>query len=160
MTTDQIIQIAMAFGGTLGFCLLFNLPKRRIFLASLGGAVCWFIYLAGIRFGFDIFLASFFSSMFAGAYGEILARICKAPTTVFFIPAVVPLIPGSSLYNTMISVLRQEAALSRQYGIETLKFTLGISLGLSLMLAIDHFHHNISVRRKLRREKREAKKNA
>jgi len=94
----------------------------------------WGIYL----FVFHLFSGGvLLSSLFAAAAGqlnaEILARIRKSPTTVFFIPAIIPLIPGGSLYRCMDAAVGKDWALFRRFGSETFLTALGIAIGISFV---------------------------
>ena len=68
---------------------------------ALGGVLTWVIYVIANTWGFDVFISSLFASAFAAIYSEVIAKIRKAPTTLFLIISVVVLIPGGSLYYTM-----------------------------------------------------------
>lgn len=130
-----IIQLLTAFLGSLGFAMLFNLRSNKLFIASLGGMVGWAIYLLCMRFEFGIFLSTFMAAVFCQLHSELLSRICKMPRTVFCIPAVVPLIPGSTLYYTMSYAVMNDWAMTLQYGYKTLQFALGIAVGQSFVAA-------------------------
>ena len=45
MTDLIIMQLATAFLGSLGFALLFQVRRKRLLLASLGGLLAWGVYL-------------------------------------------------------------------------------------------------------------------
>ena len=46
MTVSAVImQLAMAFAGSVGFTVLFRLRRQLIIPASLGGCLSWGIYL-------------------------------------------------------------------------------------------------------------------
>ena len=40
-----IIQLLMAFLGSLGFGALYNIHGKKLFLAALGGLLAWAVYL-------------------------------------------------------------------------------------------------------------------
>ena len=87
------IQIGAAFFGSLGFALLFNLERRHLFWAALGGAAAWAVYL---QIGYAvprIGIQSFGAALFLGLYSEILARMAAAPATTFLVVGFIPLIP-------------------------------------------------------------------
>ena len=42
---ETIVQLLMAFLGALGFSLLFGMPRRHLWVASLGGMLAWGLYL-------------------------------------------------------------------------------------------------------------------
>jgi uncharacterized membrane protein YjjB (DUF3815 family) len=133
---ESLLQLLYAFIGSLGFALLFKLKPKRLLPASLGGLFTWGVYLLVKWFGAGIFFSTLVAAAFASLLSELLARLLKAPTTVFTIPAVVPLIPGSSLYYTMQCAVSSDIAGVKHYAVETLLFILGITLGLSAVSAI------------------------
>ena len=133
----------MAAVGSLGFSILFNVRSKYLLLASVGGLVSWVIYLVCHGFGAGLFLSSFFASVFCQAYAEVFSRVCKAPRTIFSIAAVVPLIPGSSLYYTMQSAAMSDWTEFSRRGLELGYFALGIAAGLSLVTALVMMHRNM-----------------
>ena len=95
----MILQFFAAFIGAAGFGFLFHLQFKHIFPAALGGVLTWVIYVIATTWGFDVFISSLFASAFAAIYSEVIAKIRKAPTTLFLIISVVVLIPGGSLLH-------------------------------------------------------------
>ena len=72
-------------------------------------------------------------------YAEVLARIVKAPATVFLIPSIIPLVPGGRLYYTMRAIVDGEGNDARVYAMETLVIALGIAVGIVVVSLI--FYH-------------------
>jgi len=132
---DQIIQVLMAFGGSLGFGLIFHIRAKLLFPAAIGGLLAWCIYLVCMSRIGSAALASFIAAAFAAFYAELLARVLKAPSTLFFVPAVVPLIPGASLFYTVNSVVTKDWAMFRHYGALTTQYALTIAAGMCLAWA-------------------------
>ena len=132
------VQLAMAFAGAFGFAMLFNLSGSKLWVSALGGAFCWGVYLlAGAR-GISDFVACLFAALAAGLGAQIMARVMKAPTTVFYVPMVVPLVPGRTLYYTMFSVLQKDPEAVRSYAYQTTYFCLAIAMGLGLAITFAH----------------------
>lgn len=129
----ELIQLITAFLGSLGFALIFNLGKRYIIPASVGGFLCWGAYLLIDVFSGGVFLPSLVASAVAALYAEIVARFLKVPATVIFVSAIIPLIPGSSLFYTMSHAVSGDAHLFGVYGMNTLNYVLGITCGISLV---------------------------
>ena len=135
-TTRIIVQLATAFLGSGGFSLLFGLRRRYLVLASLGGMLGWVIYLlvdAWLHIGF---LSYLLAAAFGVVYAEVLARRLKTPATLFVIPAIVPLVPGSSLYAAMSCAVRGDMNAAREFGSQTLEYALAIAAGISFVVAI------------------------
>lgn len=145
---EMIFQLVSGTVGSLGFSLVFNVGKKHLIPAALGGFLSWAVYLLCNRlFDMDMLTSSMLASACCQVYAEILARVFKTPTTVFFIPAVVPLIPGGTLYNTMYSAVFQDWTNFRIYGVNTLLTTLGISIGLSFVSAVLYIVAKVSHKR-------------
>ena len=133
------LQTAMAFVGSLGFAMIFHLRRGWLAVASLGGMLSWVVYL-GVSVGAGVegvFLPTLVASAFAALYAELCARAVKAPSLLFVIPAVVPLIPGAALYYTMSFAVVADWATCGTYGLRTLWFALGIAAGMCITWAVE-----------------------
>lgn len=137
------VQLITAFFGAMGFSFLFHVRGRLILPAALGGMLEWGVYLIGIRLLDGVFLPCLIASAFSAVYAEVLARLMKAPATVFFLPTIVPLIPGSSLYYMMHYAVQGDMMLSRTYRELTVQYALGIAAGISLVWAVVDMLHKI-----------------
>ena len=133
---DIVIQLIAALVGSLGFALIFNAGKRILIPSFIGGMLGWAIYLLFDFLNVGVFLATIAAAAFCQIYSEVFARILKAPTTVFYIPAIVPLVPGGALYNTMYNAAINDWDNFRYYGATTLKVAFGIAVGASFVSAI------------------------
>lgn len=89
-------QLLSAALGSVGFGLIFNLNRRYLPAAGVGGLLAWLAYLLAANTLHSVFLANLLAGFCAALYAEILARCCNAPSTPFFITAAIPLIPGST----------------------------------------------------------------
>ncbi|MBQ4629385.1 MAG: threonine/serine exporter family protein [Clostridia bacterium] len=134
--SQDVIQVISAFAGAAGFALVFNIRIKHLLLASVGGLLSWVIYLLVQTSVENYFISCFVSSAFCAIYAEVMARIYKTPATVFFIPAVVALIPGGSLYYTMSYLIQGNSELFGQYGRTTGLYAMGIACGISLAWAL------------------------
>ena len=129
------LQVLAAAAGTLGFSILFNSRPQRLLLGALGGGLTWFIYLLLARYIPQDFICVAAAAAFGAVYAEIMARVCKAPATVFTILAEIALIPGGSLYLTMHHLVGGRQAQALQYGMHTLMMALAIALGIVFITA-------------------------
>ena len=135
---EIILELFYALTGSLGFSLLFNLRKEHLATAVLGGTAEWAVYMAAEWFfGDGVFLPSVAAAAFAAVYAEVVARVKHAPATVFYIPALVPMIPGGSLYYTMSYAVRSDWEQVNLYAGRTMYCAVGIAVGLSLVLSVD-----------------------
>ena len=142
----MIIQTLAAFIGSIGFAIFFKMKGKQIILAGVGGAVTWVVYLLVQHFIEGYFVPYLVASIFVGIYAEIMARVNKAPATIFLTAAAVPLIPGGSLYYTMLGLVEQDETMFAESGIAALTIALAISLGF-VVVALANKYINIFLRK-------------
>ena len=145
----MIIQTAAAFLGSIGFAVFLKMKGKQIVLAGIGGGVTWLGYLLMQNYIDGYFVPYLIASIFVGIYAEIMARVNKAPATIFLTAAAVPLIPGGSLYYTMLGIVEKDSAAFSENGIAALTIALAISLGF-VIVALSNKYINIFLKRKTR----------
>lgn len=127
---QDLIQIFTGYLGSLGFAVLFNIRGRKLFIASLGGLISWAVFLLLEGWFPSEALRYFFSAAAITVYAEVFARIEKTPTTTFLVPAVIPLVPGGSLYYTMNYALNKQWSLFAQKAFYTVQLALSLAVGI------------------------------
>ncbi len=127
------VQLLAALLGALGFSLVFGLHKKHLLLASLGGLFTWGVYLLVTRFLPSPFFANLIASVFAVFGAEVLARWQKCPATLFLVPAIIPLVPGSSLYYTMSYAVQNNLEMVHYHGHQLLTAAFAIAAGVSFV---------------------------
>ena len=90
-----------------------------------------------------MFLPTLLAGLVTDVYAEILARICKETSTSFFVTSVIPLIPGSTLYYCMSSIVEGNTVQALEYGRDTFLFAFGIAAGMSIAWSICYFLRSI-----------------
>ena len=145
----MIIQTAAAFLGSIGVAVFLKMKGKQIVLAGIGGGVTWLVYLLMQNYIDGYFVPYLIASIFVGIYAEIMARVNKAPATIFLTAAAVPLIPGGSLYYTMLGIVEKDSAAFSENGIAALTIALAISLGF-VIVALSNKYINIFLKRKTR----------
>ena len=132
---NAVLSLLAALFGSFGFCLIFHVRRERLLFASLGGILSWGSYLLASQFLTDSFLCILFAATCSAFYAEVLARVLKAPSTIFLIPTIIPLVPGSSLYYTMQAFVTKNWPLLQQNGNRTVQDALGIAAGMCIAWA-------------------------
>lgn len=139
-----IIQLVAAMMGTFSFCLIFNIRKQLIIIPTIGGFLCWGVYLLASSFGINTFASVLLASVSAGVYGVFFAHTVKVPTTILFIPACVPLIPGSYLYYSTLAMLSRNWIAFRDNIATLALFAVGISIGLAVVTEFERLFTKIA----------------
>ena len=130
------LQIIVGTVGTVGFAVLFNIRGKKLAAAALGGFLSWSFYLLFYHaFGSEM-LGYFIAATLISVFSELMARVLKTPTTAFIITAIVPLVPGGSLYKTMRFAFSADFASFSQTGLKTLELAAALALGIIVSSAV------------------------
>ena len=148
MTAAIMIQLITGAIGSVGFGILFHIKKKYLPLAAVGGFLSWLVFLLGKEFWGNVFLPTLMAGLVTDVYAEILARICKETSTSFFVTSVIPLIPGSTLYYCMSSIVEGNTVQALEYGRDTFLFAFGIAAGMSIAWSICYFLRSIKKNKK------------
>lgn len=124
----MIYKIILCTMGSAAFAVTMKAPKNVLPLIIIG---------AVISAATEITLSSYYGEFFACLaamicltfYCEATARILKTPATVILLPAMIPLLPGSSIYYTMFYAIQSNKKLFTEYAESTFLAGLGIALG-------------------------------
>lgn len=93
---------------SIGFALLFNTPRRALWIAGILGGIGWgikFILLHTIMKE-QIVLCSFLGACSVGFLGVYFAHRVHTPPVVFTIPAVINMVPGKYGYEFMMGLIK------------------------------------------------------
>ncbi len=131
-TGQTVIQVVTSFFGSLGFAMLFHVGSGHVWLGALGGMIVWGIYLLTGLFTESVFWGYVIASFAGTCYGEWMARRKKTPATLFLVPAIITMIPGGSLYETMYCMVNGDYMGFFSNGASTVSMALAISVGILL----------------------------
>lgn len=127
------VQSAAAFMAIFGFSLILDVPKKYLFYTGAAGGACWFVYLLSIQAGRSPVMAAFLSSLAASVLSQILARLLKAPVTVFLVAGILPTVPGASIYRCVYFMIQGLMELSTYYLIETIQIAGAMALAIFIV---------------------------
>ena len=131
-----LIQVLSGTVGALGFSILFNIRGQRLLVSAIGGFLSWTAYLLFEYLTGSEVLSYFIVAVLITAYAEWMARVVKTPTTTFIMAALVPLIPGASLYYTMRSALLGDFEIFGSRAVYTLELAAALALGVIVASAL------------------------
>lgn len=131
------VMILTAALGTAGYCLNVNIKRNKILYGCIGGVISTFLYCVFVEAGLSLLLQNLIPAAVVTFYAEVLARIVKAPATVFLIPSIIPLVPGGRLYYTMRAIV--DGTDPKVFAMETIVIALGIAVGIVVVSLV--FYH-------------------
>ncbi len=117
----QLEPALMAAITASAFAVLFSVPGRTLLMTALLGALGVAFKFSLMSAGWSVIEGTFVAACAVGLSSMWLAWRFHAPTVVFSLPAVIPMVPGVFAYRAMMGVL---------------EFTRGEVLGQELLLSI------------------------
>lgn len=134
--SQMVIQVIMGVLGSIGFGILFNVRGKHLIAVGFGGGLAWVLYLLLYKLLNNEVICYFVVSLTISLYCEVMARVLKAPTTVFITPSLIPLIPGASLYHAMTTMFSGDVLLFGVRALVTIEFAASLALGVIVATAI------------------------
>lgn len=134
MDWTYFIPCLWAFIACAGFSVVFNIYNLvGTIICCAGGALGWLAYLLVLLTGTTDLVSYFVAGMVIAAFSEAMARIRKCPVTGYLLVSFFPLVPGASIYYTMLHAIRGETALAAELGMHTLGIAGCLALGVLVM---------------------------
>ena len=122
------MQLIACFFAAVFFSMLMNQPKSTMPVSALIATAGYGLFLL---LGKGV-LAYFAATVLIGFSCEIAARLMKRTATLFVTGAIVPLVPGVGLYNTMRYVVEGAYTKAVSTGVFTLLSICGIALAVTI----------------------------
>lgn len=148
---QEILQVAMAAVGTLGFSIYFRVSEKNVIASTVGGAIGWAVYLLIFHWCEDLFFSNFVAAFVVYFWSVVMARVLKAPSNTYLIPGIIPLLPGNALYYTMSGIVNSNREMFTQNGINTVLVTFGMAAGMVAGTVL--FHYVLKFNKRLSKKK-------
>jgi len=130
-------QAVAAFVGTLGFAVIFGVPRRNYIQTAVVATVGWISYmLLNLHTGLGVVGATLFATVVVAVFSRWFARLFKTPQTIFLITGIFPMIPGGGIFWTVFFFVSRRIAPAAHSGAMALAVTLAIVLGIVLVSSL------------------------
>lgn len=158
MTLEVIFgNILCPFFGTVGYAIMYNVPKKYYLGCGFTGMAGWLVYVfVNAQKYMTPAVASFFGAFVVVLISRILTIRLKCPITIFLISGIFPLVPGLGIYNTVYYVVTNQLSEAALRGIGSLKVAFAIVMGIVIVVSIPRDVFQIAYWKKRWRRKVEA----
>lgn len=138
---DHIIKAVFAAVPAVGFGMVFNVPPTALRFCALGGAIGYTSRGLLMTFGgISIELATFIASLLVGIMALLLSKKYLIPQPVYAVASIIPIIPGTSAFTTMIALVDMNSHgvsqelifLFIENGLKAVSIIGSISIGLAV----------------------------
>lgn len=129
----MILQIISASSAVFMFTMILEIPKQYIPYTAATGGLGWWVYLVVQNGGYSSMMAAFLSTLAVAFVSHILARVKKAPVTVFLVSGTLPAVPGTAIYRSVYYMIQNDSQKCTYYLMETLLIAAGIAMAITIM---------------------------
>jgi uncharacterized membrane protein YjjP (DUF1212 family) len=128
--TFYLSQAIAAVVASMGFSIIFNIPKRLLPVVAVGGIITVLLRnITVLELGWSQAAGSFFGAAVVGVIALQAIHWFHTPNIIMTIPSAIPMIPGVLLYRLLFALINIESITS-----ETL--LAGIRSGVSAVIII------------------------
>jgi len=130
-TANFAFQLLSAFVGTASFAVLFGVPRKHYAATGLVGMLGWAAFLLTVRqMPLGIVGGTLMASTLVAFLSRAFAIKKKAPSTVFLICGIFPLIPGAGVFWSTYFAVSSQLRNALGYGFKAVTVTIAIVLGI------------------------------
>lgn len=141
-TLPESNYLLFAFAAAVGaasFAVIFNLPKRLLIAAALGGAICVCTRnFLSFELGINLAGATLAGATLVSVLAVKAIHWLHTPALVLVVPAVIPLVPGVKIYYALYATINIDK-LSLEYfleaaqiGVDAALIIMGIAIGAAV----------------------------
>ena len=134
-TLHQCVIAALA---CMGYALICNAPRRELPFCAMNGFLGWFVYQLAYAQLHQAVAATLIATMLVTAMARILSFQREAPSILYHIPGVLPMVPGAAVYASMISALDGQILETYANILNGLKLAGTIGIGSLLILVLPY----------------------
>jgi uncharacterized membrane protein YjjB (DUF3815 family) len=132
MTVSMLLeQVLLAAGVTIGFGVLFNIPRNTLIPCGLIGILGHLTRFTLRSLGLSNEVATFGGALVVGIVGYWTAKRMNRPRLVFTVTGIISMVPGIPAYETVIFFSRSDILSGLQSAVRAGLATAAIAVGLS-----------------------------
>lgn len=121
--------VVLSVFASVGFAIVFQVEKKDLLFAGLGGGLTRVFYLIFMSFIPTRIIYVALAALVAALYAEIISGVKHVPATYFMYPTIIPLIPGDLFYYSCAGLITQNAEMFRVNAINCMLALVGLSVG-------------------------------
>ena len=145
--TSPLLLILLSFAASASFGAVFQIGKKDLWLAGLGGALTRIVLLVFTPI-LPRLIYMTVSAFAASLYAEFLATLQKKPSTYYVYPAIIPLIPGDLFFFTLLGVYIENKEMVMANGYDCIFSLASMSFGFVLSFVAAHYIRKFKMKMK------------
>ena len=145
--TSPLLLILLSFAASACFGAVFQIGKKDLWLAGLGGALTRIVLLVFTPI-LPRLIYMTVSAFAASLYAEFLATLQKKPSTYYVYPAIIPLIPGDLFFFTLLGIYIENKEMVMENGYNCVFSLASMSFGFVLSFVAAHYIRKFKMKMK------------
>lgn len=128
--------LVLSLISSTAWCILFNVPVRTIVGCGLAGMIGWLVYSSLPVLGAEVLLSTLVSASVVSLLSQMLSIILRVPSTNFSVAGIIPLVPGSLAYKSMLAFVNNNYVDGITLATQTLMVAGAIASGLIFGISV------------------------
>lgn len=133
-----LLQSILSALACAAFSIVFNAPRRELAWCGLNGGLGWFVYALIIAKNGSPVSATLAAAAAVTIVARLLSYHRQAPSTLYHIPGILPLVPGMAVYNAMQAAIGGFILETYSNALLALKLAGAIGVGSILILILPY----------------------
>lgn len=134
-----LFQSVFSFVACFGYSVIFNAPRKELLYCGINGFLGWFVYsIIFAPTGQHTVNATLVATIVVTAVARFFSYHRQAPSILYHIPGILPLVPGAAVYNTMRAALMGDILGTYSYALSGFKLAGAIGIGSLLILVLPY----------------------
>ena len=125
-----LYHFVFSFSSSVSFAIVCDVPRKTLFTGGVIGAIGWCGYWEMWSHGQSVFMSSLVCSLLLANISQICAIKFKNPLTVYFVPGLVPVVPGVTIYDAFRTLLLDEYGNSARIFLNSFYGAVGLAVGI------------------------------
>ncbi len=134
---ELLYPCAMSLLASLCFGVIFQISGKKLLFAGFNGMIGWLVYLlCATPFPESVIPRYFCATLAITLFAEWCARWLRAPVSVFLAIGLIPLVPGSGIYQTMLYCIRGQTAQALRECVGTVGIAGALAMGVVVVSSL------------------------
>ena len=142
-----LLQSILSALACAAFSIVFNAPRRELPWCGLNGGLSWLVYSLIMAKSDHPVSATLVAAAAVTIVARLLSYHRQAPSTLYHIPGILPLVPGMAVYNAMQAAIRGFILETYSNALLALKLAGAIGAGSILILVLPYSFFDLIPRR-------------
>lgn len=125
-----LYHFVFSFISSVSFAIICDVPRKTLVTGGIIGAIGWCGYWEMWSHGQSVFMSSLVCSLLLANTSQICAIKFKNPLTVYFVPGLVPVVPGVTVYDAFRTLLLDEYSTSAKIFLNCFYGAVGLAVGI------------------------------